>query len=693
MKYGSVKHINFKTLNVSEFDGGVDLNKAPTALPDNCLTDISNMWLYEGRLKTRPGLFAELSDAVSPPYEYYMGGYNYYATGSFVNVGGEKKQIIVSDVCIDDSICVHNIFFAGRDSRMVAAGEMIFRRTSSDIFYKPVNMVFYEGKPQVGGGIFLLATVVDEYNPTSRFCKIYEINSELNSWIELNDYYIPTIYINGRGNKYSLAYAENRVNVPAPVTLESPNMLNGRFHAYYTSDGFSNSFRLPFSNLANETIVCRIYYGLTGYVEWTISGNTIIDTQNLFGTDVSMMADREKGTIYFLASTSDYAIPIMEMYNENNIKITASKTIENGLERIASCTNTTKSEARILLSGGVCGNEIYTAQYKNPLYFPQESTISVGEDNKKITGLAARENKILAFKENETHILTLKTAGNYNTTSLLADNDKIFSKPDHYESVCLSESVGCKSFKSFAFCGKNAIWLAKDGRVYFMPSITSKNIYAISEKVQKSIDSQAPLDIEKAFAVYGNGYYILIIGSKGYIIKCDKSSMDSFSDIATARWFLWDFPNQIKLSDGFCIDSHCYFVCLGSEQNLCYISTLKGERDIDIYYLNGEVLKRSLKINSTLTTKTFKLSSLSVKKNIEAVYITLAAKGRVSIALNGKTYTDIDFGFSDEDYNKSVFKSVKLLRNLHGVEGIYITLSSDEDLSIGELEISYTNQT
>lgn len=692
MKYGSIKHKDLKTLRVSSLDGGVVLNEMPSAIADNALSEGSNMWHSGGRLKTRPGLFALAEYACELPLPDDSGDYDYYAytTGTFVTVGGEKKQIVVSDIYISDSHLFRNIYFVGEDKRMVPAGGTVFARTSSDVFYKPFNMTFYEGKPQSGGGIFMLLAVKDQYHPTDRYFKIYEINSELSDWVQVQSFYIPTLYINGRGNKYALAKAENQISYDSPITLESPNMLNGRFHAYYTSDGYSYSFRLPFTDLAYETIVCRIYYTLVDYVEWTIGATTIMDTQSFFGTEVSMIADREKGTVYFRTDGSDYAIPIMDMYHENNIKITATKEIEDGFERIVTSSCVATSESRILLSGGEYGNEVYSASYRNPLYFPQGSSTVVGEDNRKVTGLAVQENKILAFKEDETHLLVLNKGEPYNSTSLLADNDSVFCKADSFTSACISAAVGCPNFKAFAFCGKNAVWLGGDGVVYAMPSFTSKTLYAVSGNVQSLLSDQVGQHLSSAFAIYGNGYYVLNLGQKAFIMECGKSGIRSYSNIQSLRWFLWDFPSEITLADGFSLNSECYFVCLGTGRKICYISTLSGEKDTDMYYLDDAAVSEELTINSSLTTKTFNFSKPAVPKNIEAVYITLAAKGKVSIGLNGKTFTDIDFGFSDEDYNKGVYKSVKLLRNLHGVESVYITLESSSDLSVGELEISYT---
>ena len=130
-------------------------------------------------------------------------------------------------------------------------------------------------------------------------------------------------------NRKGLAYTAQ------PKFLEAQNILTGRFKSYFTSDGQSNAFRLPYSGLANETVMCRIYINLTKYTDWTILSNSTSDTQTFYNSAITMNVDRSKGMIYFTTSDgADYPIPIMSMYHENNICVRAGKQYGEELKEI-----------------------------------------------------------------------------------------------------------------------------------------------------------------------------------------------------------------------------------------------------------------------------------------------------------------------------------------------------------------------
>ena len=324
-----MKRKSVKIFRVNKFDGGVNSSFSPMNIEDNQLSDCKNVWFEGGTLQTRPGLLCDISEAIEVPILGSWGENQYKIHNTGIYLNGEYNRIVTAESLTDDYAYYVNVFLVSESGSLKPIGKLTFFRTTSEIFYMPINILFYTGAPQSGGGIFAMVTVQNNYYEDERYYNFFEISEDLTEWNKIYDFYIPTLYVNGRGNKYELAKANNEVTTASPKILESPNMLNGRFHAYFTSDGYSNSFRLPFTDLSSESIICRIYYTLRDYVEWQISGSSIVNTQNFFGQKVTMEADREKGTIYFTVSDADYAIPAMKMYNENNIKITATKEIEN----------------------------------------------------------------------------------------------------------------------------------------------------------------------------------------------------------------------------------------------------------------------------------------------------------------------------------------------------------------------------
>lgn len=677
-----MKKVNLKTLRVPVFEDGVTFTELKSSIKDTALNDCSNIWLKDGRIKTRPGFNAKENNIFNSSLKGYESDYSYKFTGCKVEVQGQTYEVAISEAFIDNSIVIYNIYFVSENGEIIPRGEINLSRVSSDIFYMVKNIFVYQGKSNIGCGIYMLIAQQNLYDSNDIYYSLQELDSNFETWQRINDFYIPTVYINGRGNKYSIAKSENALSLPNPIKLESLNILTGKFNAYYTSDGFSNSFRLPFTDLSEKSIMCRVYYTLVDYVEWEIKDGIISDKKQFFGKEVIATADREKGTVYFSCDGEDYAIPVMDMYNENNIKITAVKEIKNQAKRLCNAGCATFSEGRTFLTFGENNNEIISIYNENPLYFPIESTVKIGDGSKKITAIAVSGEKLLAFFKNETHSIMLKKGEAINSTALLMDTDKTFYTNDSFSTTCISKEIGCENFKTLCMYDNSAIWLSNTNEVFAINSFSSKSIYKISQNVQLLLSKIPELEFSSSFAVCGFGYYILKIGTKVLVLN--------FKNENNPKWFVWDLSQGISLCDACNINGKPLFICKGSDRKVYYIATLNSHTDTDIFY-NGEEKSISNKpIGCSLTTKEFNFSNIQNKKNVEAIYFTIAAKNRVEIAVNGKIFANIDFGFSDEDYNKGVYKSVKLIHNFHGVENICITISSNDKLSVGEMEISYT---
>lgn len=681
MRYGSIKKVNRKTLRVPVFDDGVTFTELKSSIKDNALSDCSNIWLSNGRIKTRPGFTSKESSVFVPPLKEYQDEYNYEFTSCNVEIEGKTYKVAISDICIDDSVVFYNVYFIDENGEITPKGEINLSRVSSDIFYRVKSVLVYQGKKQNGCGIYMLITQENQYNEKEVFYSLRELDETYSNWRVVTTFYTPTVYINGRGNKYSIARNENNFNLPSPEKIESLNLLNGEFNAYYTSDGFSNSFRLPFTDLSQKRIKCRIYYTLVDFVEWEIKENIISDTKQFFGKEVTITADREKGNIFFTTTDGDYAIPVMDMYNENNIKITAVKEIKNQNKKLSNAKNIAYSEGRTFITFGESSNEIISILNENPLYFPSDSTVKIGDDSKEITAIAVKEEKLLTFFKDETHIVTFKKGEQINSTALLMDTDRTFFENDSFSSVCISKEIGCKNPKTLCFYNEKAVWLTNTNEIFAINSLKAKKIYKISEKIDLLLSKFNKYEFFDSFAVYGLGHYILKIGTKALVLKLEENAQ---------KWFVWDLPKNVILGSASSFNLQPFFICKGSDRNVNFVAMLSSNNDSDVFYKDEELTVSNTPINCSLTTKEFNFASLQNKKNIEAIYFTIAAKQRVQIAVNGKVFADIDFGFSDEDYNKGVYKSVKLLHNFHGVENIYITISSDNNLSVGEMEISYT---
>ncbi len=677
MKYNSLKRQKVNTLKIPAFSGGVDLQNLPTDIKNNQLSECDNMWYKDSRLQTRPGFKGDISCAIKTEFDGYDGELKYDITDCEVYYDDYYHRIATASVLTDDYAYFLYVYLVDAYDNITPIGKMSFLRTTSDIFYTPINVLFYKGKAQTGAGVYALVTLQNQGHSKQRYYHIYEIDKSYSEWNRVFDYYIPTIYINGRGNKYDLAHSEKEFLTPSPKVLESQNMLSGKFHAYYTSDGYSNSFRLPFTDLASEVIVCRIYYTLMDYVEWKIDGDGMKDTKQFFGKEVSAEVDRDKGTVYFTTDSGDYAVPVMSMHHENNIKITASKDIENGIGRVVHSTCCIKSNSRLLFGGGADGNIVCTASYENPLYFPLNCCREVGGADSEITAFSVIRGKILAFKLNEMYLLSCKAGENINEISLLSDNDTFFKKADSISVTPVSQNVGCENKRTVAVCGNTNFWLGTDNNIYCMSSASSGEIVNITDCIKNSMPEYNP---KNTFGVGNDKMYFLINGQSVIAVET-----------ATKSVYLWTVPTFLRLDGAFYCDGEFRFLCKSQDDStLAFMATLNGDKDSCMTYdASGAIIETLKPIKSSMTTKYFASANLGENINVDNIYLSLWAVGKVNITVNGRQSTDISFGLPREEYSNGEHKAVKLIPHLYGAQSVYLTVSSEARMSIGETEISF----
>ncbi len=672
MKYDSLKPSGVKRLKLPILNGGTDLKKPSSSIPDNVLCSSKNVWYKDGRLKTRAGLYSNPRNAVSVQKQSFYDVFDYHLTDTVVEYFGLDYRIAYSNVCTDNFMYVIRVYLVSSDVSIVPIGELTFLRFSSDEFKTPESIVFYTGARKSGGGIFALVTLRNEENYSDKNYNIYEINEGFDEWQRVYDYYIPTLSVNGRGNNYDLAHAETSITLPNIKTVESQNLLCSQFYCYYTSDGYSNMFRLPFSDLSSDTVVCRIYYAAALYAEWRVLGSVIADTKSFMGFDIMLEVDRDKGTLSFFKNGEPYAIPVMPTYNENNIKITAGKETPDGLEQVIDSKCSLLADGRIYLAGGKNGSTVMTAKCENPLYFPKKSTVDVG-GVEEITALSIQSKKIIAFKRNETHYISLKKGRLINEIGLISDNDTLFKDADTLTSELISKSIGCEQKDTVCKLGAKTVWYANDRNVYLLDSIGFDGVLNLSQDMKIS-------EFE-GFAVSDGEYYILSSEDKAWV--CDLNTP------LKPKWYLWDIDSDISLHGGFYKNGTLYFICSNDGGGIFYVASLNSDGDTKMQYDDMQLISNTVKSESFIVTKNYALSGLTQRNTVESIYLALSGRGVVQIKVNGRRMAVVNLRFSTDDYDKGEYKTVELSPHLYDTERLQIELSSKDAFAVGEIEIFY----
>lgn len=683
MKFSSLNRTGLKTLKVKDFSGGVNLCKIPSGISDRELSAVNNMCCKGGVLSSRPGICASADDIIEN--EEISSNYliSYRVTDTAVYVNGEYKKIAVADYCESDAHYFCCIYFLGADGSKTAAGYINYNRISNDCFYQPTSLLFYSGAPVNGGGIFALVTAQNIYDETEYAHSIFEISADMTVWVESTDYYTPVVYINGRGNRYEEAKATNWAYTGQPKILESRNMLTSRFKAYFTSDGYSSCFRLPFTYLASESVVCRVYTAPDKYTEWFIGSASSSVTATFYTADITLNVDRSKGMIYFTDSEGEYPVPMMSKYHENNICVTAGKKTENGFDKAASSTCCAVFDSKIIFSGGCDKGRVFCVSASNPLYFPEDSAATVGGQERGINALLAYKNGIIAYKEDEIYALTLKKGEAINSTSLLADNDSVFYKSDSFSVKRVDGNIGCVNKNSAVLCGNTPVWLGNDGEVYSL-NTSSWEMNRLSEAIKPYLTEIGDMELQNASAAVDGSQYMLMIGSKAVIMEYSQNELKA----GGVKWYIWDF-GSIKMLGAEKSGEKQRFFCTGSDGKILYSAVLSGENDTDICYASGVSVINTREIPCSVTTKCFDFGSPAVKKLIENILLSVSSSGKLDIALNGKHFDRLRLGTPDIDCGCGAFKSVKIIPHLFGTQSLCMTFSSDSGFSLGELIINY----
>lgn len=681
MKYSSLKGEKQKLLELALYNKGVNLSDTADKIQNGQFTECKNIWAQGNRTVTRAGFKSDYDCILKTQIEGSAGRHNLKLTDTYFFYMGENRRIVTERFYYDLSSVFICVYLMGTDCNLIPIGHFQFGRVDDTTFFTPENILFYVGAPQNGGGIFAFVSLVNEHDYETREYRIYEINREFNEWHINTDYYIPTVYINGRGNLHEKALgAINNNLISKPKELETPNLLTGSFYSYFTSDGYSYSFKLPLANLANSPVVCSINDSPFTKTEWVIDADADSAINTFFGSQVTAHIDREKGILHFTVASGNYSVPRIDDCSENNIQILATKAIYDNWSQVVSSTCSATIGSRIIFSGSTQGNRLYYACYDNPLYFPADSDIDIASADSPITALFAVEDKILAFKESSIYSITLKEGAPFNKTALLSHNSNIFYKNDEFSIRCLNKKIGCKNRFSICSYSGYPIWYGNDDNIYSISS--SANIYKLSGEITPYFKKQNKFDLQDMASLCTDTHYFLSMANQIIVMEfCESSLKDG------VNFYFWDIPSEYKCLGGIAKANNVCFMFENTRDNCFFTASLSDGDDIMI----SKNTPTSYPIKSNLATKVYRLGNLKIKNIINSIYLELASKGNVNIRIQNEKGDFSDFLFDQKRLSKNDDGIIKIIPEINPAKTIQLTLDAEDTFSLGNIEIYYRN--
>lgn len=671
MKFSAMRLKNRKVLHIDVPENGMNLTKPSLHIDDGEISYSENMIFENGALQSRKGIAANSRSVLPHILAGQPTNKEVKLTDTEYILDGEIYRIAYRTT-VYEGTCMVGVYLLGKDRTPRNISFLCYIGEEDDT-YIPESFVFYCGKAQTGGGLFAFVKFREETAGTVKYT-LYEISSNLGSWILVEDYYVPTVYINGRGNSYAEAKKIYNVSELTPKTLELPNMLNSRFKAYYSSDGLSHGFRLPFTNLAAKTVECTIHTTPSAYGKWIISAGGTTDTITFNDKQVTMNVNRSKGLIYFTCEGENFPIKIMPNYKENNICFEASHKEASEFKNIASCTCSQKNREKVYFSGGREKSFIYYCNYENPIYFPSISDNIIGSSDNKVVSLCNMNDDLIAFKNNEIYRIGLSDTKPLNSIALLADNGKIFEETVEFKMHLMCSNLGVSSDKMVSRVGDKPVFFGNDYKVYIIRN--PNNVECISEKINSLLPNTEKEQNKR-----------LIIGAdktKVYIFAEDKCIVIDCNEKPKA--YLWFFPEKLIIHGIFSQEIYTSLLIEHGDSETLFFANLSGETDT--YPVDDEAII-STKIKSYLKLKSYYLSKKVSNKFVHTVNLTLSLKENSKIILGEQNNTE-EFFIRKGEFSSGGANDIKLSTNLNGLDSVDIILESNGPLGFYSADIYYT---
>ena len=672
MKYSYMKEKNDKKIVISAFDSGVLSDEFDA----NGVEECNNMWFKNGALTTRPGLYRKNGDFVfvpdrseyieQPPknsgVRFNMNGYEY-----------DVVSVMVSDAMSYYKLCM---FFADSNGRIINANEIKYSRITDDEFYVPQKYFFFTASPTVSSGLYLFVTAANIH--AESIYSVYEYVSETSSWRLLDDtkYYIPTLYINGRGSSYITASANGMASEEEPMYLEEQNMLGGWFYCYFSSDGYSSDFKLPLKDLDDDTVICRVYSKADAYFEWVIPAGNTEATEVCAGYDITLKCDRVSGVLQFFNNEEAFPIFKTVFFPTNNIRVMAKKSLPLGEKSVIGSSFAESFGSRIYVGGNnVNANEVYYSRRENPLYFTKGNSIKVGNSTGAVNALVQRAGDLYLFKSDEVYRLAVTEGKQYTVKDFNADDNLKLYRADTVNSILICSGIGCTDRNSLLLCNGDVIWRGNDGKVYMLNA--SKNtVIHISKPVDKLISGFKKVD---STAFY-NGFYIMFFKNRIYLFDVKNSTSTSHTK---PIWFCWELPDDVFVSAVVVRNGKLMLICHDENKYCFYISMLNGEEDNYVIFEDNAPKETKLSVLSGFTSAYYNGGTEYIRKSFDGLFMCADCKGKIHILCNTEEFI-CDFCTDDNSY-----KTIRINPHIKGECGMKFKVWSDEKFSVLSAVIKY----
>lgn len=679
-------------LNVPTLSGGINASTDETLIADNELVDACNVEWRGGALRTRQALVAtsETPLCAFTAAEANEGRYHNVCARPFTAFGNLCTAVIVA-VDGTDSGAQYALTLVRMD------GTVLYTYTLKDQV-EPAAMVAVPCDREQYGVPFLVFYNYSVYRPreTAPGKGILEP-------MPMSELYAPLVMVNGVSTDRKISNANG-------VMYEGYNLLSSYYRAQYTSSvpGAANQdvYTLPAPALAGSITTMEIV---------TEKGISTVEIPN---DNVVHEVAIDEVTYKVIAGSNNIifhpALP--ESTISGNVTFTVERDAGNTtlLKGNASLgvwfggTNDRFGGTRLFL-GGFGDARIVWSDVGNPLYFPENNYMIVGDPSQKITALEKQEDMLVIFKERELFATTY-VQGEIDADSVAqGTNVDVTTVAAYFPLTQLSPYIGCDCPHTVAVCRNRLVWLCRDGRVYTLVTAgaySERNVREIGQKIRPRLVADGSAALAGASAADHDGRYVLLVGSTAYTFDYSDSGFANLtsytSEEKAAQYIAW----FAQCYDGLPEDAVCRLVSDGADRavlltiedvddtfaGVTMVYTLVGDGGTDVYNVctvaeDGTLacMRATHPIVSSLTTKAYDFGDSAAFKRIKALFLT-ADGDEVTVRFrpDGKTATAWRTFRSDGMQTHLIVPSVQRCGTLA------LSAETDKPLRVKGLRIHYT---
>lgn len=405
--------------------------------------------------------------------------------------------------------------------------------------------------------------------------------------------------------------------------------------------------------------------------------------------------DRITGIVTFTS-----AIGASPIEGEDNVKITAFRTVDGYAERINKCTvaclfGVNGAQDRVFVSGNPdkkCLNYDWYSAQNDATYFGDTSYCTVGNSSSPVMGYAIVNNYLATFKgSGEMHQNVVIRSGN------LVDSEPSFPLTNTLQ----GDAVIAK--QSFQYLETEPVFLTKNG----VMSITSQDITAEKYAQDRSFYLNGKLlkesaeDLANATSIVYNDMYMLAVNGKLYIL-------DGIQPIQTDK----SLPYATRQYAGFYCTNVPARVMWVDKDNVLWFGTDSGDvykfytdvDDLESYNDDGEPIEaiyETIDLGGKLffKNKTFKYIAVRMGVALRTSMSIFARQNGVWNLIKKDSTSAGYFDFEGIDFSRLTFNtdntplSIITKMRIKKVDKTRIRLTNDalnEPFSIYDIGIEYT---